>query len=350
MKDNITIGMDLGDRRHVAVVLDSKGDEIETVTVTNTIKGLDRFFKGYRDATVAIEAGTHSPWISRQLEQIGCTVYVGNPRKLRLIWDSHEKSDLNDARILAMVCRVEPRLLWPVKHRSEQSYADLETIKARDALVRSRTRLINHVRSSVKTTGHRISGCSAASFAHKASATMPASLKETLKPIIETIGQLTAQVKVLDRQIDWLCKHRYPESQYLRQVPGVGPITALAYILMIEDPHRFDSSRQVGAYLGLVPRRDQSGASDKQLRISKAGNPYLRRLLISCARYILGPFGPDSDLRRHGIAIAARGGKNANKRAAVAVARKLSVILHRLWMDRESYQSFRRPTAVKQAA
>jgi transposase len=135
MRNNITIGMDLGDQNHVVVVMDEKGHEIEMKTIRNTALSLRKFFSQYNKATVAIEAGTHSPWISRLLKDLGCQVYVGNPRKLRIIWDSNDKSDERDARILAVVCRVEPRLLWSVTHLDQQAYADLGLIKARDALV-----------------------------------------------------------------------------------------------------------------------------------------------------------------------------------------------------------------------
>ena len=123
----------------------------------------------------------------------------------------------------------------------------------------------------------------------------------------------------------------------MRQVEGIGPLTALTFVLTLEDPYRFEKSRSVGAYLGLVPATDQSGDRDPQKRISKEGDEMLRKLLVGSAHYILGPFGSDSDLRRHGEKIASRGGKNAKKRAAVAVARKLSVLLHSLWVSGEVY-------------
>jgi len=323
MNEHITIGMDLGDRNHILVIFDDQGNEIACKRIANTKLALQRYFQAYLGATVALEAGTHSPWISRELQQLGLRVYVGNPRKLRLIWDSHDKSDERDARILAMVCRVEPRLLWPVKHRNAQAYNDLEVIKARDMLVQTRTKLINHVRCVVKSHGERLPGCSAQSFARRVAGLLPAPLSDALSYLIKTIADITQRIADLERKIEQLSNQRYPQTQQLRQVAGVGPTTALTYVLTIEDPSRFRKSRMVGAYLGLTPRRDQSGASDKQLCISKAGNGYLRRLLVNCAHYILGRFGPDCDLRRFGLAIAAHGGKNAKKRAAVAVARKL---------------------------
>jgi len=340
MNEHITIGMDLGDRNHILVIFDDQGNEIACKRIANTKLALQRYFQAYLGATVALEAGTHSPWISRELQQLGLRVYVGNPRKLRLIWDSHDKSDERDARILAMVCRVEPRLLWPVKHRNARAYNDLEVIKARDMLVQTRTKLINHVRCVVKSHGERLPGCSAQSFARRVAGLLPAPLSDALSYLIKTIADITQRIADLERKIEQLSNQRYPETQQLRQVAGVGPTTALTYVLTIEDPRRFRKSRMVGAYLGLTPRRDQSGASDKQLCISKAGNGYLRRLLVNCAHYILGRFGPDCDLRRFGLAIAAHGGKNAKKRAAVAIARKLAVLLHQLWASQQSYEPF----------
>jgi transposase len=340
MNNTITIGMDLGDKFHFAVVFDANGQEIEAVKVVNTSTGIRKFFKRYTKATVAIEAGTHSPWISRLLEEMGCRVYVGNPRKLRFIWDSNDKSDQRDARILGMVCRIEPRLLSPIHHRGAQAQADLAIIKSRDILVKSRVQLINYARGIVKTSGERLPSCSTASFARRCLLHIPTELRPALEPIFDTIAQLNQQIHDLDAKIDLMCRQQYRETERLLQVSGVGPVTALCYLLTIEDPKRFNKSRQLGPFLGLTKRRDQSGETDKQLPITKAGNKYLRKLLVGSAHYILGPFGPDCQLRRHGLSIAARGGKNAKKRAVVAVARKLAVLLHQLWSNGQKYDPF----------
>lgn len=340
MNNNITIGMDLGDKFHIAVVFDGDGNELEIAKVINTKIGVSNFFKPYIGAIVAMEAGTHSPWISRLLNELGLTVYVGNPRKLRFIWDSNDKSDERDARMLGMVCRIEPRLLHPLRHRGSQAQADLAVIKSRDMLVNSRIKLISHARGIVKTSGERLPKCSADSFTKRCEQEIPDDLRPALEPIFSAITHLTILIKGLDKTIEQLSQERYPETKRLSQVPGVGPITALSYVLTIEESARFDKSRQVGPFLGLTPRKDQSGETDKQLPITKAGNSYLRKLLVGCAHYIMGPFGPESNLRNHGITIGTRGGKNAKKRAAVAVARKLSVLLHRLWVTGEAYQPF----------
>jgi transposase len=213
-------------------------------------------------------------------------------------------------------------------------------VKSRDILVQSRSKLINHARGVVKTNGERLPGCSTDSFVRRCASHVPTDLWPALEPVFYIINQLSEQIHELDAKIDQMCREQYPETQLLQQVPGVGPVTALSYVLTIEDPERFRKSRQVGPFLGLTPRRDQSGDTDKQLPITKAGNKYLRQLLVNCAHYILGPFGPDSHLRRHGLSIGARGSKNAKKRAAVAAARKLAVLLHRLWVSKQPYEPF----------
>lgn len=348
----ITIGMDLGDKKHQVCVLDEGGRITQSVQLTNKGPAIEKFFLEYKGATVAIEAGSHSPWISRLLESLGCTVFVGNPRKLRFIWKNDNKFDVRDAEMLARIARFDPHLLYPIRHRGQQSQVDLALLKGRDILVKSRSCLINHVRGSAKAIGVKLPGCSSAAFARKAAGVLPAILAKALEPIIEEIAGLTEKIKAYDREIETISSERYPETACLQQVAGVGPLTALAFVLTLEESNRFARSRQVGAFLGLTPRRDQSGETDKQLRITKAGNQYLRRLLVGCSHYILGPFGPDSNLRRFGLRIAERGGKNAKRRATVAVSRKLAVLLHRLWRTGEVYEPFftARPNLTRKAA
>jgi transposase len=239
---------------------------------------------------------------------------------------------------LARLARLDPKLLAPLKHRGESAQAHLALLRSREALVGARTRLVNHVRGSVKAFGARLPKCSTHSFHKKAAREMPEELQEVLEPVLETIASLTERIKDYDRKLEALTEEHYPETKLLRQVRGVGPLTALALVLTLEDPKRFEKSRAVGAYLGLVPAKNQSGERDPQQRISKEGDEMLRRLLVGSAHYILGPFAEDSDLRRHGEKIAQRGAKSAKKRAVVAVARKLSVLLHHLWISGEAYE------------
>ena len=262
---------------------------------------------------------------------------MANSRKLRLIYANKRKTDEVDAENLARLARLDPKLLYPLKHRGEQSQAHMAIIRSREALVSCRTQLVNHVRGTVKSFGGRLPKGPARSFHKRAAEHIPDALRPALEPILEQIGSLTERICQYDRQLETVSKEHYPETELLRQVEGVGTLTALTFVLTVEDPYRFESSRAVGAYLGLVPATGRSGERDPQKRISKEGDEMLRRLLVGSAHYILGPFGSDSDLRRHGEKIASRGGKNAKKRAAVAVARKLAVLLHRLWISGEVY-------------
>lgn len=334
---NVTIGLDLGDKRSQTCELDAGGATLREASVPTTEAGLRRYFGGRERCRVVLEVGTHSPWISRLLEALGHEVIVANPSEVFGGRRRKKKNDRIDAAFLARQGRADPSLLYPVQHRGLEAQQDLALLKARDQLVKLRTETINHVRGAVKATGGRIPKCSAEAFAQRAARHLPEALQPALAPLLGLLTTLTTQIRAYDRQIQQLIATRYPAAAHLQQPAGVGPLTALAYVLLIEDPHRFPQSRRVGAYFGLVPRLDNSSASTPQLRISKAGDEFGRRLLVNAAHYILGPFGPPCDLRRHGEQIAARGGRNAKKRAAVAVARKLAVLLHHLWIANATY-------------
>jgi transposase len=337
-----TAGLDLGDRYSYLCLIDSQsGEVIEEGRLRTTSEAFRRRFASERPLRIAIEAGTHSPWVSRLLEECGHEVLVANARKLRLIYANRRKTDEVDAENLARLARVDPKLLYPLKHRNEDSQAHMAIIRSRQALVACRTQLVNHVRGAVKSFGARLPKCPARSFHKRVSEHIPEALRPALEPILEQIGSLTERIHEYERQLETVSEEHYPETQLLRQVEGIGPITALTFVLTLEDPYRFEKSRSVGAYLGLVPATAQSGHRDPQKRISKEGDEMLRRLLVSGAHYVLGPFGSDSDLRRHGEKIASRGGKNAKKRAVVAVARKLAVLLHSLWVSAEVYDPLR---------
>jgi len=194
--------------------------------------------------------------------------------------------------------------------------------------------------------GRRLPECSSPSFAQKVEEAVPVEIREALLPLVRMTAALSDGIQEYDKKIEKLGSEKYGHTALLRQVKGVGPITSLAYVLTLENPDRFAKSRDVGPYLGLVPKQEDSGESQPQLGISKAGDTMVRRLLVGSAHYILGPFGPDTDLRRYGLRLCERGGKNAKKRAAVAVARKLAVLLHCLWVSGEVYEPLRNAMAV----
>jgi transposase len=332
----VTIGLDLGDKWSEACGVDGRARTVLRHRVRTTRAGLEEL-RAYAGARVVIEAGTHSPWVSRHLEANGFEVIVANPRRVRLIAQSDSKSDGFDAEVLARLGRADAQLLAPIAHRSEAVQRDRIGLQVRDGLVRARTQLINQVRGFAKSLGVRLPGGSAETFAKRLRSAELGDLFPGCEVLLATIEQLSDAARRLERAIDRVGATQYPVTQRLRQVPGVGAITSLAFVLTLEDPARFRSSRAVGAYLGLRPRRRDSGERSPQLRITKAGDRFLRRLLVGSAQYVLGPFGPDTDLRRFGLRLAERGGKAAKKRAVVAVARKLAVLLHRMWTTGEGY-------------
>lgn len=340
MEKRITayVGWDVSDKFTEECVLDEAGAVVEQKRVRTTKASLEGNLAGLEHARVVLEVGPHSRWISELVQHAGHEVVVANARKVRLIWQSRRKTDRSDAMVLARLGRLDVSLLAPVQHRSQGAQVDLACLRSRDVLVRARTLLVNHVRGVLKPFGVRVADCKSNRFADAAETAMPAELVPALGPVLATLRSLSEQIAVQDRQVEHLATTVHSVTTRLTQVPGVGAVTALAYVLSLEDPKRFEKSRFVAGYLGLVPGKNQSGGSDPQQHITKTGDPFVRRLLVQCAQHTLGPFGTDSDLRRWGLGLASRGGRNAKKRAVVAVARKLAVLLHRLWISDAPYQ------------
>jgi transposase len=300
---------------------------------------------------VAIEVGTHSPWVSRELKKYGHEVIVANARQVKLISQSSRKNDKLDAQMLARLARMDPGLLRPIRHRSEDAQKDLMRIRVRSALLEARTGLVNAARGLTKAIGERLVSCDADQMDMGKLAELPADVRELLRPLVEEVESLTAKIKECDRKIEQIARDRYPETQLLRQVSGVGPLIALTFVLTLEDKERFEKSRDVGCYVGLRPKRSESGERQPELRITKEGDVYLRKLLVQGAHCIMAKRAPDTDLKRWGEKLAGRGGKNAKKRSIVAVARKLAVLLHHLWVTGEVYEPLRNSkTPEKKAA
>jgi len=333
----MTVGLDLGDRKSVICEVDAAGTVVKRCTLATTRGAISAYCGKRSGCRVVLEAGTHSPWVSRMLEACGHEAVVAHPSAVYGSRRRKKRNDRLDAELLARQGRADVQLLHPIQHRRLQAQEHLTVIRARDQLVRSRTKLINHVRGSVKAQGDRIGRCSAEAFPRKARGQVPREMRIAVFPLLDVIAELTTRIHDFDRQIEAVVVESYPEALRLQQLRGVGALTAPAFVLLVDDPYRFTRSRDVGAYFGLVPRLDDSSDGTPQSRITKAGAELGRRLLVSAARYILGPHGPDCDIRRHGQSIAERGGKNARKRAAIAVARKLAVLLHRLWVSAGHY-------------
>jgi transposase len=340
-----TIGIDVSDKTSCYCLLDGGGEIGAEGKVRTTPEAFRQQFGGMAGARIALEAGTHSRWMSELLRECGHEVLVANPRRLRLLTESDKKNDPQDARTLAEMAWAKPALLAPIEHRSAEAQADLNLVRARDLLVEARTKLINGVRCLVKGTGQRIGKCPSGQFTSQAQTRMPQQLRGAAAHLLEVIDELSEKIRYYDESLEHMARTRYGQTSVLKQVSGVGTLTALAYMLTIDNPHRFARSRDVGCFLGLRPKQQDSGERSPQLRITKAGDSYLRKMMVSCAHYILGPFGPDTDLRRWGLKLCERGGRNAKKRAVVAVARKLAVLLHHLWVSGEVYEPLRNAAA-----
>jgi transposase len=340
-EQKLTIGVDLGDRWSFYCVLGETGKIILEREVSTTPEAIQQTFAKIPRSLIALETGTHSPWVSRLLTELGHEVLVAHAQKVELITKSNRKDDRHDARTLARLARIDPELLGPARHRSAKAQIHLTVIRARAELVSARTALVNAARGLVKSYGERLPKCGTYQVSEKLAAGLSTELREVLGPLLKEIESRNERIQEYDERMEKIAQEVYPEVFLLKQGKGVGTQIALTYVLTIEDPYRFGKSRELGCFLGLKPGRRNSGKSEPQKHISKEGDRYLRTMMVQGAHYILGPFGADSDLRRWGRKLAERGGKNAKKRAVVAVARKLAVLLHRLWVSGELYEPLR---------
>lgn len=339
MNNDITIGMDLGNKQHVISILSGKGEVLEQVILKNTREEVQTFFECVPDGTtVVMEAGTPSCWIGNMLTQMGLRVVIGNPRKVRAIWDTTVKTDTRDSEMLARIGRFDEKLLGPIAMQNQEMQADLSIIKQRAMVVDSRTSLINNVIAEFRKAGLDVPHHDSSNFCRVMNPHIPKTLKPALDGTMRIIALMNNEIKKFQTKIDSLCKKKYAtQTSRLTQITGVGNLTALTVVLIIGDPERFTKRRNIGAYAGLVPKCDKSGDTDKQLRISKAGNQLLRYSLCNAAKYIIY-CGPDTNLRRFGERLIDRGGRNAKSKAIVAVARKLSVLMLKLLVTGDKYE------------
>lgn len=334
----VSIGLDVSDRASAVCAVRRDGSIAWERRVPTVIEPMMAIAAENPEARWILEAGTHSLWLDDGLRNAGADVVVVNPRRLRAVSDSLKKTDRSDAALLALLGLLNPQLLWQVRHRTVQAQMGLVMLKSRDQLVRTRARLITTMRGLVKPFGHRFKACVAEQF-HERRDEVPRELASSLEPLFEVLVHVNAQIAALDERIEQAVKADAAASN-LTTIPGVGPITALVFTLVIDDPERFKNSRQVGAFLGLTTRIDQSGMVDKQLRITKAGDGMLRRLLVQCAQGMLREKARDTSLKRWATSLVDRGGTAPKKRAAVALARKLAVIMHRMWRDNTPFRAF----------
>ena len=337
-----TIGVDLGDKVSHYAILNQEGVIVEEGSFRNTAESIAKHFGKQGRARVALEVGTQSAWISREFAKLGHEVIVANARELKWITSSDTKNDQNDALKLARLARADQNLLAPVEHRTAEQQTELAVIRARDALVRARTLLVNTARSLAKGFGLRLPAAITVTFGARALAGLAAHLpavplQKVLSGLLEQIDALGGGIRDYNQRIAEVAA-KHPEGERLASVPGVGTLTATAFVLTLGRKERFAHSRDVGSFLGLRPRQKQSGERDPKLGISKSGDKYLRKLLVQCAHHILGHFGKDSSLRQWGLSKS--DGSPGKKRAVIAVARKLAVLLHRMWVTGQIFKPF----------
>jgi len=339
----LTIGLDLGDRSSRYCILDEAGGVASEGTLLTTKSGLDSLFAKMPTSRVALEVGTHSPWVSRHLAGYGHEVIVANPHKVKLITQSVRKNDRIDAEKLARLGRADPKLLSPIRHRGEEAQADLAVIRARAELMEARTGLINCARGMAKAMGERLKACDADQVKESMGEGLGGTVQRAIGPLLKSVEAITQQLGEYDRQIEKIAQ-RYPEVELLTPVYGVGTLIGLTFVLTIEDAERFEHSRDVGCFLGLQPRQRESGESQPELGISKAGDRLLRSYLVQAAHCMLRKGAPDSDIRAWGVGKLqgedkqGKKGKRGKRRVLVAMARKLAVLLHRLWAAGEVYE------------
>jgi transposase len=321
-------------------MLDEAGEKASEGKVATTKTGLETVFGKMAASRIAVEVGTHSPWVSRHLAAMGHEVIVANPRKVKLITQSVKKNDRMDAEHLARLARVDAKLLFPIRHRGAEGQADLAVIRARAGLVEARTGLINTARGLAKPMGERLKKCDADYVKATLADGLSEGTQNAIRPLLKSVEEINKQIAAYDQRIEGIAK-KYPEMKLLREVHGVGTLIALTYILTIEDAQRFAHSREVGPYLGLTRKQKDSGESEPELGITKAGDELLRRLLVQGAHCVLRQGAPDCDLKVWGTGMLQSAGKKVSKtrkkKAVVAVARKLAVLLHRLWVTGEVY-------------
>lgn len=347
----LVIGMDVSKKSIEIYLLNTSTKEGKLESVVNDIRVLNEYFNQFENpkgTVIAMECGVDSPWMNLLLESKGFKVYVGNARKLHMIWQDNNKCDGRDAEMLARIAHFDPKLLSPIKHRELAQRLDLAIVKSRDVLVRTKTTIMNSIRGQLRSFGIKTSSLKPYNFSKCAYALLPKELMEPLKGLVDQVAHLDNEIRKYDKKINRLCK-KYPETDHLNQVHGVGPLIAITFVLVIGTPKRFSNGRKLSSYLGLVPKRAQSGSCDPQLGITRAGNPLLRRLLVQAANYNLGPFGKESDLRDFGERISARGGSIARKKAKIAVARKIAILLLKLWETGDEYHLHNKTTKNKAA-
>ena len=337
-----TIGLDLHKRESQLCILTDDGEVVERRIVTSR----ERFtavLGGQPRARILLEASTESEWVARHLESLGHEVIVADPNFAPMYATRRRgvKTDRRDARTLAEACRLSA---YRAIHRASAAQRHVRAqLAVRDALIRTRTRYVSVVRALTRRDGLRLaSGGPEHLEAKLAALPLAPPLQAEIAPLRVVLAPLNAQIDHADAQLAATAAGD-PLFARLRTAPGIGPVTAVAFVATLDDVRRFRTAHQVEGYLGLTPREYSSGERQQRGRISKTGNPRMRALLVEAAWRVLRTKDPAAaPLRAWADGIAQRRGRSI---AAVALARRLAGILYAMWRDGKDYRA-PQPTAV----
>ncbi len=335
-------GIDLHVSYSQICVLDEEGEVMETSRVRTSRPALTKFFACRDQMRIVVEAGGSSPWVSRLLERLGHEVIVCSPRRVRLIAESTLKNDKVDAEVLARLLRIDPVFLTPVRHRSEKAQLMRSKLLVRRSLGEARSKWINTVRGLLRAFGYRVSGNASHTFTGRVDRmNLPDELLEVIEPLLEQLDLVSGEIARRDEELAGMARE-IPAVDRLQQIPGVGPITSLYFVLSIDDPHRFRRSRDVAAFLGLRPVMRETGDTSHYGRITKEGDSEMRRLLVQAAHAMMITRA-DCALKQWAKEIEGRRGKG---KKSVALARKLAVLMHHLWVTGEDFEAFPKQKAA----
>lgn len=327
-----TVGLDIGDRRITAFVIEPTGDgRLEELSAT--IAGMTEFFNDLPNASlIAMEATTNSVWIDDLADSLGHLPIVATPARLNDLYPKRNRDDQSDAERLARIAQVDPMILLPVEHRSRQMEQDYTLFQARERLVEHRTALNNFVKNKAKSFGARLPGGRPENLPRVGRDNLPASVLEVVEGTLNEMESLNAEIKRYDKLIKKAAV-RYPVvKDLLTSIPGVGTSTALIYVLALQDWRRFPGTREVKSFLGLAPRLKRSEDRKRELGYITS-HPIARRYLIQAASYHLWMHKQETDLQKWGRRLADRKGEDGRKIAQFSTAGKIAGLLWRLWKD-----------------
>lgn len=342
-------GLDVSEK-HIQICEIDVDDVVSEGRIATSDKKLREYFEGRAARRIVIEMSSHTRWITELLRSFGHEVLVVDPRRMKLVSGTLYKDDTLDAQTLAMLARDAPRLLKTVPLRDIEHQRLLTMVRARATAVEGRTRIINAIRGMLKPYGYRVPRSSHSVLATYLWSEVEAPILRLIEPLMVLLETFDGQIARYDQEAERILPQLPPNARQLREIPGVGPLTVLYFVAIIGDPNRFAKSRDVGPYLGLCRRRDDSGEYQSELGITKAGDRYMRALLANCVSHIMGPFGKDSDLRDWGLKKLGGATRVEKKKMKVALARKLAVLLLTLWKSGKPYDRHHQKRGERKAA